>query len=322
MLRKWFSRRPSPSRFGGRPWKTAPLDRIPTVPGMLGPEELQFLYHSAQRHYTGAGEIVDAGAFLGGSAAAMGAGLRDNPNVAQKTRRIYSYDFFEFTDFHRPYIGGRGLEAGDDTLPLFREFTRTLERHITVTKGDICAQTWPDRNIEILFVDFTQHWDQHEFLVRTFYPHLIPGQSLVIHQDYVFTVCYWLHVFMEYYASCFEQISLYIPNATAAWTVRSPLPADAFRTPLNRKLPFAGLLALFDQSRERYTGPQQRAVLGCARGRMLLHGLGPDRASDYVAQLAAEHRDNEVILQHVDILASEIAAYRQRPWYRDDFFFQ
>jgi predicted O-methyltransferase YrrM len=87
---KWLSRRPSPSLFGGSPWRTAPLDRIPVVPGMLGPEELQFLYLSAQKFFTGTGEIVDAGAFLGASAAALGAALRDNPRVTDKARRIHS----------------------------------------------------------------------------------------------------------------------------------------------------------------------------------------------------------------------------------------
>ena len=60
-------------------------------------------------------------------------------------------------------------------------------------------------------------------------------------------------------------------------------------------------------------------MLACARGRMLLHGLGPDRAAADVEQLAAEHRDNEVILRHVGDLASGIPVYRRRPWYRDDF---
>jgi hypothetical protein len=59
----------------------------------------------------------------------------------------------------------------------------------------------------------------------------------VIHQDYVFTVAYWLHIFMEHYASCFEWISPYIPYATAAWVVKRSLPPDAVQTPLNRKLP-------------------------------------------------------------------------------------
>jgi hypothetical protein len=142
----------------------------------------------------------------------------------------------------------------------------------------------------------------------------------VIHQDYVFTVAYWLHIFMEHYASCFEWISPYIPYATAAWVVKRSLPPDAVQTPLNRKLPFGELLALLDRSRERYTGVPG-GVLACARGRMLLHGLGPARATEYVAQLVAEYRDNEVILQHVRILAKEIEIYRQAPWYRNDFFF-
>jgi hypothetical protein len=289
---------------------------------MLGAEELQFLYYCGQTWFTGAGEIVDAGAFLGSSAAALGAGLRDNERVAVKTRRIHSYDFFEWADFHQPFFEGRApLEPGQDTLPLFHQYTREFEPYIAVTKGDICAQRWPGRDVEILFVDFTRHWDDHEFLVRTFYPHLIPGRSMLIHQDYVFTVAHWLHIFMEYYADCFECVSPYIANATAAWVVKRRLPPEAFQTPLNRRLPFARLLELFDRSLARYQGRLQRGVLECARGRLLLHGRGADRASAYLADLATEYADTEAILQHVRILASEIESWRNRPWYPEDYFF-
>src|SRR5262245_53964878 len=167
---------------------------------MLGGEELQFLYFVAREYYSGSGEIVDAGAFLGASARALGAGLRDNRRVDDKRRRIVSYDLFQFDDVHRVYVPDARLQPGDDTRPLFEAFVGDVREQIVTVRGDISRQSWPsERQIEILFVDFTQCWEHHESLVRNFYRAMVPGRSLLIHQDYVHTLCYWLHIFMEHY---------------------------------------------------------------------------------------------------------------------------
>ena len=234
----------------------------PAPPGMLGGEERQFLYFAARDFYAGAGEIVDAGAFLGASAGALAAGLRDNPRVRDKFRR-------------------------------------------TAVKGDICGVSWPERDIEILFVDFTHHWRHHEAVARSFYRHMMPGRSLLIHQDYVYTLCYWLHIFMEFYRDSFDLVSPLILNGTAAWIYTRPLPPDAFEAPLNERLSFPELLALFDRSLAGYNGTAA-GVLRCARGRMLLHGLGPDRAREYVTQLEREYAGHRTLSPHVALLADEI----------------
>jgi hypothetical protein len=82
-----------------------------------------------------------------------------------------------------------------------------LGEHVTAVKGDICQASWPEQDIEILFVDFTHHWRHHEAVVRIFYRHMVPGRSLLIHQDYVYTLCYWLHVFMEFCRDSFDLVS-------------------------------------------------------------------------------------------------------------------
>lgn len=285
-----------------------PLEGITSTPGMLGGEERQFLYFAGREFYTGSGEIVDAGAFLGASALALAAGLRDNPRVDNKSWRIFSYDVFEFDDFYRSYLPDTLLQRGDDTLPLFQEFVGDFRDEITAIKGDICRQSWPRRDIEILFVDFTQLWRHHEFVVRNFYLHMVPGRSLLIHQDYVYTVCYWLHVFMEYYRESFELVSPLILNGTAAWLYVKPLPAEAFDTPLNERLSFQELLQLFDRSLANYTGVAA-GVLRCARGRMLLHGLGPDRAFEYATTLEREYAEDATVLPHVTLLSDEIRCW-------------
>ena len=77
-------------------WREVPLSVLPDVPGMLGGEERQFLYWYARDKYTGAGEIVELGAFLGQSASALAAGLAANPRCTDKSGRVHSFDRFGY----------------------------------------------------------------------------------------------------------------------------------------------------------------------------------------------------------------------------------
>ena len=100
-------------------------------------------------------------------------------------------------------------------------------------------------------------------------------------------------------------ISPLIRNSTAAWLYARRLPDDAFRIPLNERLSFSDLLALFDRSLAKYTGTAA-GLLKCARGRLILHGLGPTHAIEYATMLEQEYRDDFDILSHVTILENEI----------------
>jgi len=252
---------------------------VVAIPGMLAFEERQFLYHLGRDIYRGEGETLDVGAFLGASACALGAGLRDNPRPIRRERRIHSYDFFTYADFCAGYVRDGSWKTGDDTLPIFREHTAPFADLIEPIKGDICAQRWDGRPIEILFLDFTQTWDHHEFVARTFYRHLIPGnRSILVHQDWIFTVCYWLHIFMEYYRDYFALIDPHVLNSTAAWMVTRALPESAFEQSLASRLRFSELLALLDRSIDRYPEQPWRGVLDCARARFFLHARGPEAA--------------------------------------------
>src|SRR5919108_4687169 len=63
-----------------RPWRdvTLPPDAV-GIPTMLSKAERRLLYSLARDHAGGDAAIVDAGSFLGGSTAALLAGVRDRP---------------------------------------------------------------------------------------------------------------------------------------------------------------------------------------------------------------------------------------------------
>ncbi|HEV8712087.1 MAG TPA: hypothetical protein VGX03_04575, partial [Candidatus Binatia bacterium] len=82
--------------------------------------------------YTGRGEIIDAGCFLGGSSVALADGLRCNRRLQerQKEKRITSYDLF-VTDWyaHKYFVPEK--QEGEDLSEYFLRNINPYEAYIT-----------------------------------------------------------------------------------------------------------------------------------------------------------------------------------------------
>jgi hypothetical protein len=187
-------------------------DELQHVTTMLSPQELELLYTLARDTYTGRGEIIDGGAFLGGSTLALGCGLRDNTRVEQKAGRINSYDMFATEQYSAHHLakfppGTTMRQCYDRVIAPVAPLVRTFE-------GDIKTFPWDRRPIEILFIDVAKSWDINDFLLHQFFPSLIPGASYVIQQDYHWPHVPWLSVTMELLSDYFTHLGS-MPWATA-----------------------------------------------------------------------------------------------------------
>ncbi len=185
------------------PWS---CDNVPT---MLIPDELRLLHYLADECYTGAGAIVDAGCFLGGSTLALADGLRRN---LQRRRRveeklIHTYDRFDIEDYTIDRFFSGSAQAGESFRPFFDRNTAPYATLVEVHAGDVCSWPWQGGPIEILFIDIAKHWTVCDWVTFQFFPWLIPGKSLVIQQDYLYdNWTGWLHVTMEFYSDYFEYV--------------------------------------------------------------------------------------------------------------------
>ncbi len=99
-----------------------------------------------------------------------------------------------------------------------------FERLLTVHKGDITTfgyrDTWP---IEILSIDVAKTPALMHFMATEFFPRLIAGHSLVLHQDYIFTFQPWLIIAMEMMGELIEKVYVVPTQCTACFRARRPI---------------------------------------------------------------------------------------------------
>ena len=184
-----------------KPWLDPTAKAGSYALGLLGLEERKLLYELACRSYTGEGAVVDLGSFCGASACCLAAGLRGNPRAAG--RHVDSFDCFiaseqYLVDFIRDQFG-ETLKLGESFAPIFRRATAEFADLIKVHPGDLLEQTWPSGvPIEILFVDIAKTLALSGKVLTEFFLHLIPGLSIVIHQDFYHPTAFYLPVVMDY----------------------------------------------------------------------------------------------------------------------------
>jgi predicted O-methyltransferase YrrM len=192
-----------------RPWLAQNAQAGSYALGLLGLEERKLLYQLARHIYTGEGAVVELGAFCGASTCCLAAGLRDNPRAAG--RRVHSYDRFiadepYLVDFIRTQFG-ETIETGRSFAAIFRRATAEFADLIEVHAGDLLEQNWPAHApIEILFVDVAKTLALSGKVVGEFFPHLTPGKSIVIHQDFYHPTAFYLPVVMEFLSDHFTII--------------------------------------------------------------------------------------------------------------------
>ena len=189
--------------------------------GMLSPDEMRMLFAAAADFYRGAGQIVDAGAFAGMSAYCLATGVTENRDLVSRGRCIHSYDLFETDDsYTRDYIRNvfytsqdvNGNKKGnlyipginEDFLEIFWHQNLKYAHLIEAHKGDFTQQAWNKAGIEILFVDVCKTRSLQNHLLLEFLPSLIPGESIVIQQDFHHPWHPYIHIAMEILAPNFE----------------------------------------------------------------------------------------------------------------------
>lgn len=168
--------------------------------GMTAIEEQIFLENYAKNDYSGQGEIVELGCWLGSSTISLAMGLEANLHVVEKNQRIHAYDIFVWSSAAnmQNMITGTSLEGkyqdGDSFLDEYLNRISAWNQFIRVCSGDLTKIDWDGGAIEFLFIDAMKSWELANSILKNFFPHLIPGVSLVVHQDFAHSYTVWIHL--------------------------------------------------------------------------------------------------------------------------------
>jgi hypothetical protein len=238
---------------------------------MITRDEALYLHWLGRCRFTGRGAIIDGGPFLGSSTIALAKGLRLNDRVSRKSGRIFSYDLFEYTPYMQRLFAGHAEPAiGDSIESLFRANIAPWAHLVEVFPGDITKRSWSGGPIEILFIDLAKTWDVQRHLLCQFFPHLIPGVSLVVQQDYFFLDCYWIHLVMEALADFFRPV--HSPNGpTLSFELVKGIPSSLLEIDYERHWTRGQAVALMDQAIARFEGERRLLVMTAKMSLLLAH---------------------------------------------------
>ncbi len=181
-----------------RPWRGERAGpEVPWVPTMLSKHERRLLYTLACEYATGDAAIVDAGCFLGGSTVALLAGVRDRPQPWDGPP-VASYDLFRVEAYTIPkFFKDPSVRVGDSFRARFDANVAGFGVPHVVYEGDIAETGWPGGPIEVLFLDVLKTWELNDSVVRNFFPSLVPGRSVIVHQDYGWGWQPWIPITVE-----------------------------------------------------------------------------------------------------------------------------
>ena len=270
-------------------------EEVAAIPSMMSVGERRFLFGIARDYYTGAGLIVDAGIFLGGSTMCLGSGLCENVHLAESVARwqqpIISCELGITNEqmllsFKRHGIG-EGLRIGDSFGPVLERHIASVRHLIDLRLGDITELGRiedPNRvrrhPVEILFLDVLKSPELSEFAFREYFPRLIPRRSLVVQQDYLNGDLPFIHVHQEYFAKKFEYVGELSSSAVFRLVHRiTPEEVDALFT--GRVDPEAQL-TLGAMAGQRSIDPFRRLIMTFSILRLLMRARGADAARAYL----------------------------------------
>jgi len=215
------------AEFAARPWEAvaaSDLGAALAVPTMLTPEEGR-LYHWLGRRVAGDGAVVDLGAYAGGSAARLLAGLA----LAGRANPVHSYDRFRSSRmFWARYMPGEPLPETDDAdlLPVVQRHLAPWKGRFTLHVGDIAGTRWTDGPIEILSVDAAKGSALADHIAGQFFPALVPGRSILVQQDYLMAVQPWLCAQMVALRSQFLPLA-HVPKVGLVFLCVAPVTSEA-----------------------------------------------------------------------------------------------
>jgi hypothetical protein len=289
-----------------RPWRDAQYARTATgIPTMLSKSERRLLYGLARDYASGEGAIVDAGCFLGGSTAALLSGLRDR-GTPWTGPPLESFDLFRVEEFTlAKFFSDGSLRVGDSFRSRFDAHVAGFDTPHVVHEGDIIEIGWSGEPIEVLFLDVLKSWDINDAVLRDFFPALIPGRSVIVHQDYGWGDTPWIPITVELMRESLALID-WMEWGSHAFLVEREIPRDVLEHGVAH-LDIDTKLELNERATAQAEGWVE-GMLEVSRCFLVAERDGPDAALAQLRSIAERHPQHGFVLGCIEDVRPQIAA--------------
>jgi hypothetical protein len=267
---------------------------------MLSADELRLLYTLARDYAFEDGAIVDGGCFLGGSTVALLAGLRDR-QAQWHGPPLASFDRFRVEEYTIPHFFADepSPRVGSSFRPRFEANVADFDVPHRVYEGDVLELGWSGEPIEVLFLDLDKSWKINDALLRDFFTSLVPGRSVIVHQDYGWGGMPWIPITMELLSDSVELIDG-MKAGSHLFFVKRELPADVIQNGVGG-LDYETQIELLGRATARAEG-WARGMLELSRATLIAAHDGRLPALQDVARIAESYSDPYVLqcLQYIE----------------------
>ena len=284
-------------------WRNYIFDDISSnVRSMITLGERQFISYITNELYEGFGYIVDLGPFVGAESVIFGdacARLSSKNSQIIIDYPIRAYDLFpdNISDPNWKNDQSTYLEYSNNISP-YAEFIKTI-------KGDITAESWINKEIEILFNDISKSPEINAHVIKTFFPFLVPMRSVLIQQDY-YDDHYWIPITMEILSSAFDIIEGPL-GGTSAYVLKRNLTNEEI---------FAAATPSLDESilairavQKRNIGWYKRLFRLC-EARLLIQHKRISEAKNIIIEVEKDYPNHKVLQRRIDRIKSAINRFQ------------
>jgi hypothetical protein len=296
-----------------RPWYPSErlLDPLASL-DMCTPIERAWAARYAATTYTGRGEIVELGAWLGGITLSLVRALPDNPSWAAAPRPVHVYDEF-LHDRQRERLERSPLEYDYEERGSFvHHFEKRVEPdadRIALHVGDVREAQWTGGDIELLFNDLSKSWAIWNDVRATFYPSLVPKVSTVVEQDFAHSWTPWLHLW-HYRARHHLRFVEHVPGGgSVVFRLERELPPDLLAPDGFEDYDEAEITEAYRWAESCVTGYLRGNVAG-AQVVLLMLNDRLEQASEVLARALAAASPDAAL--HSELLSDVVPALAER----------
>jgi hypothetical protein len=294
-----------------RPWRDLELPADATgIPTMLSKTERKLLYSLARDYASGHGAVVDAGCFLGGSTAALLAGVRDR-SERWSGPPVESYDLFRVEAFTigKFFADDPSVHVGDSFRTRFDAHVSRIDVPHVVHEGDITKLGWAGGPIDVLFLDVLKSWEINDAVLRDFFPSLVPGRSVIVHQDYGWGEHPWIPITVELMRDSLVLID-WMEWGSHVFFLEDELPAELLERGVG-VLDLDERFELIDRAIARAEGWVQ-GMLEVDRADLVVERDGAEAALAELAAIAERHPIHGLVLACIEDVRENLRSTNNR----------